>query len=519
MKKEDFASIPKIVFDVLRQRGIKGHEKIREFLNPEISCLADPFSITGMRRACEILEEAIYSKKRIFLYADGDVDGIAGAAILSRLFEFLNVSFDIKLTHRLEEYEIEPTFVDRIRRSGHQLLVTVDTGTTSTQLIEYCENIKFPLIILDHHRGCIKDDLNYVVVVNPSLRRDGCEFEFLTASGIVLKLIQSFKGLLPFFPEELFLTSVELAAIGTLGDYGLLIGDNRTIVKVGLDCFINTGIPGIEEFKKYFYVPKSYGDIESVTYYLNPRLNTPGRFGKPELTLKILTASSDENLQSVFEEIELLEREKRNVLRKLTGAIAKARIENPPFLIFEDVPASFAGTFATRISERFQLPSLVGIKKGNVIQGSARGFNRIDLYEYFYSYRDIFLSFGGHKNAVGFKIKTGLLKELKNIWEGLKMQNHLGGQTDGTIRIALEDLTIPAMRALQLLKPFGPGNPPVVFTSFPVSCVKITRHENDKTIAWVKQGARIFEARFSKKFEIPSRMLSITYTPILQKSG
>ncbi|MCM8788904.1 MAG: DHH family phosphoesterase [Candidatus Omnitrophica bacterium] len=519
MKTKDSSFIPSLIIDILHQRGIKGYEKVSEFLDPGISCLSDPFSIIEMHRACEIIEDAIYSKKKVFLYADGDVDGIAGAAIFSRMFESLNVSFDIKLTHRLEEYEIEPTFIDRIRRLGYELLVTIDTGTTSTKLIEYCENNKFPLIIFDHHRGYVRDDLKFVTVVNPSLDRGDRDFEFLTASGVALKLVQSLRGLLSFFPEEIFLPCVELAAIGTLGDYGLLIGDNRIIVKAGLDCFAYTGIFGFEEFRKYFYIPKKYKEIETVTHYLNPKLNTPGRFGKPELTLKILTAGRNENLQPVFEEIEALEKEKQNVLRKMTGAIAKAKLESPPFLIFEGIPASFSGTFAARISERFQLPSLVAIKNGDLIQGSARGFDKTDLYEFFDGCRDIFLTFGGHRNAVGFKIKSDFLKDLKGAWGRLKLQNYSGRGLTDKARIDFEALTISVMRALELLKPFGPGNPPVVFTSFPVGCLKITRYEANKTIAWVKQGDKMLEAHFPRKFRMPSRSLSITYTPVVRKSG
>lgn len=515
----DSINVLPVVLNVLIKRGIKEVGQISEFLNPKISTLSDPFFIVQMKKACEIIEDAIYLKKKIFLYADGDVDGVAGAAILSLVFRSLRVPFEIKLTHRLEDYEIEPDFVHRVQKLGYDLLIMIDTGTTSNRLIEYCEKTKFPLIIIDHHRALINCELKNVIIINPSLKRGDNHFESLTGSGLVFKLVQSLRGILSFFPEEIFISCIELATIGTLGDYGLLNGENRVIVKLGLKFFENTSIPGIEEFKKYFYVPKKTDEITPITHYLNPRLNTPGRFGKPELALKVLTASKDENIHGTLEEIDSLENKKRIILREMSGAITKIKITSPPFIIFDNIPVSFSGTFAARMSEKFQLPSLVAIKQRDIIQGSARSFDRLDIYEFFDKYRDLFISFGGHRNAVGFKMKEKFLGELKEVWKKLSLGNKPVNQIQDIYEINFEMLTIPVLEQLQLLRPFGPGNPPVVFKSFPVQCIKITRREKSKIIAWVKQRNKIFEARFPSNFKMPDNFLSIYYRPVLQKSG
>ncbi|HOK79288.1 MAG TPA: DHH family phosphoesterase [bacterium] len=512
-------NLPSFLFSILYQRGIKTQKQIQEFLNPHIYSLADPFSICDMEKACKILEQAIYSKKGIFLYADGDVDGIAGASMFVSLFKKMKISFDIKLTHRLEDYEIEPDFIDKLRALGYELLITIDTGTTSTELIEYCEQLNFPLIIIDHHKGKMSKNLKCVAIINPSLGRKDSDFDVLTASGLAFKMVQAFKGFSPFFPDEIFLPSIELATIGTLSDYGLLTGENRKIVKIGLNELENTSIPGIEIFREFFYMPGKNSDVESITHYLNPKLNTPGRFGRPELTLKVLTATREEEIQTVFEEIEFFEKEKQKILRRFLGTIEKLKNpEGPPFLIFENMPVSFSGTFAARISEKFQLPALVAIRHGNTLQGSARGYDRIDLYDFFKNFEDIFISFGGHRNAVGFKMKIDFLNELKHAWRQLKLHDISSNQAVKPLEVNFEILTISTFEVIQQLKPFGPGNPPVLFTSYPVECLKITRCMNNKTIAWVEQGNRMFEAHFSKGFRMPKGSISITYVPHLRKS-
>ncbi len=512
-------NISPVIFEILRSRGIRKREEIQKFLNPDISSFSNPFYICGMQTACELIENAICSKKKIFIYADGDMDGIAGAAMLSNIFNALKVSFDLKLTHRLENYEIEPEFVKKIRKMGYDLLITIDTGTTSSELIDYCEKTKFSLIVIDHHRGCVEDKLCNTVIINPSLQRGDGEFDMLTASGLVLKLVQGLRELFPFFPQDMFYPCIELGAMGTLNDYGLLTGENRSIVKIGLNHFENTGIPGIEKFKEFFYVPKKSDEIEPITHYLNPKLNTPGRFGKPELAFRVLTAGLDENIEPIFEEMKMFEREKQRIMRKLSSVVKYDNAGGLPMFIFENVPVSFSGTFAARISEKFQMPALVAIRQGEIIQGSARGFDRINLYDFFYQTRDIFISFGGHKNAVGFKMKSSNLMELKKLWNSIKIEKTRRSEPTEPVEINLGNLTIPLLENLQLLKPFGPGNPPVVFKSSDVECIKITRYQKNETVVWVKQNRCLFEAHFSEKFKMPSRPVTITYTPVLCRSG
>ncbi|MCM8758966.1 MAG: DHH family phosphoesterase [Candidatus Omnitrophica bacterium] len=513
-------SVSPIFYEILRKRGIKTTYDIERFLNPSVKDLRDPFSIVQMYEACKIIEQLIYKKGKAFIYADGDVDGITGAAMLVNLFKHVGVSFDVRVTHRLEDYEIEPSFVDKLKQFGYEILITIDTGTSSRGLIEYCEENNFPLIIIDHHRGDIEDDFNYVTILNPSLNREDKDMDFLTASGLVFKLVQSLRSTMPIFDEDEFLRYIELAAIGTLGDYGLLIDENRLIVKLGLNYLESTRIFGLEVLRKYFYIPRKSGDIEPITRYLNPKLNTPGRFGKPELAFKILTANKDDELFPIFQEIERMEKEKQNIFRKLNNAISKANMNEPIFAIFEGIPCSFSGPVAARLSERVHAPAMVGIRKGEIIQGSARGYDNTDLYEFFRNHKYLFLSFGGHKNAVGFKLNSCLIKELQSVWKEIKVNScKKKASSNDPIKVDFDTLTVPFIEALELLKPYGPGNPRVLFTTSNVQCLKITRYQQDKIVAWVKQNDKIFEAHFPKNFKMPSRLFSITFTPLAKKSN
>ncbi len=501
---------------ILKDIGIKNSDEAGSFLFPDISHLGDPFLLSGMEKACEIIKKTISNKEKIFIYADGDMDGISGAAILGNFFKIIGIDFDLKLTHRLEEYDIDETFMESILKMGFSLLFIVDSGTNSKDALQYCESHGLTTIVIDHHIFNQKYKFSHVHFINPYISEDNF-YTDITASGLTLKLIQALKIYLSFFPEECFIPSVELACLGTLNDYPPLKGENRTIVKIGLNLIADTNILGLKLFQEYFYVPQKIDEAETVTMFLNPRLNAPGRFGKPEISFKLLTSNDPNECKNALKEIDILSKEKQKILRDITSPKNKIYKDISSFSILHDIPVSFSGIIASRTAEKYQKPSFVGIVSDNVIQGSARGFNMVNLHTFFLKEKDIFLSFGGHKNAVGFKFKKKDVNKIKELWESMETEKNLK-KTNKIYDIPIEKLNIEFIKEVQLLKPFGKGHPEIFFRSEPVKIAKISRQEKGKSITWVQKNRSLFEAHFPGDMLLPDCEVSIIYSPKIKKT-
>lgn len=505
---------------ILKDTGINNEKETTEFLFPEISHFSDPFLIPGMEESCECLADAIFKKKKIFVYADGDIDGISGACILTGLLSRIEAAFDVRLTHRLEEYDIDRDFVEQIRKLGYELLIIIDTGTNSQEVLACCEKMGLSIIIIDHHLSLEKHNSPDIRLINPNVTgTDIPHLANLTAAGLVFKFIQALKGYLSFFPEGHLHKSIELAMLGTLSDYGVLSGENRSIVKLGLKSLQNPLTEGLKSFRQYFYMGRETDEIKSVTFYINPKLNTPGRFGKPEISFKLLTAFNQDECFDILSEIEQLEKQKQKILKKILSGISDVPLTKNPFVLFEDIPVSFSGLIASRLAEQTASPALAAIKTRDFIQGSARSFGRADLFSFFSGNKDLFMSFGGHRNAVGFKTGHKKLNELQQYWKTIKTQKKKPVQQK-ICDISLDNLTIDLIREFQLLKPFGQGNPEVLFRTDGVKLTGMCKQEKKKSVVWVRHNGQLFEAHFNENMkDLLNKEISIVFSPKIKKAG
>ncbi|MCL5408507.1 MAG: DHH family phosphoesterase [Candidatus Omnitrophica bacterium] len=503
--------------EILKDIGIKNTEESIPFLFPEISHLGDPFWLNGVETVCEIIKKTISNKEKVFIYADGDMDGIAGASILGNFFKIIGIDFDVKLTHRLEEYEIDEIFIENILKMGYSLLFIIDSGTNSKQALYYCESHNFTTIVIDHHIFNQKYKFSHVHFINPYVDEDNA-YSNMTSAGLTFKLLQALKIYLSFFPEECFFPSLELATLGTLNDYPVLRGENRIIIKIGLKHIVEgTNILGLKLFQQYFYVPQKSDEIETITFFFNPRLNAPGRFGKPEISFNLLISNNQDECEKALKEIENLSDRKQKMLKNVILKKDNIYENDPSFLIFQDIPASFSGIIASQTAAKYQKPSFVGIVSDDIIQGSARGFDEIDLHELFSKEKDIFLSFGGHKNAVGFKLRKKDINKVKKIWESLETREKKVPQKNKIYDMPIEKLDINFIQDLQLLKPFGRQHPEILFRSDSVQITKVVRKEKGKWVAWIKQNNFLFQAHFSNFKHLPNSDISIIYSPQIKK--
>ncbi len=506
---------------ILRERGIPEIEELR-FLRASLSDLSDPFEIPAMEEACYLLRNASSRNIPICIYADGDVDGISSAAMLARSLQRAGSLFDVRFTSRLESYEIDSSYIKNLKQKGFGLLVLLDTGTSSCEALETCQDISLPVILVDHHVPS-KPLPEKVVSLNPHAGHAPSRMKQLSSAGLSFLFVRALEGLLPAPAEKEDRAFLELAAMGTLNDYSSLTGDNRIIVKHGLRSLRFPSLPGLRLFRKSFYVPSHVDAVEPVTFFLNPKLNTPGRFGNPETSFSLLMLDDGEDGSEYIKTIERLEKEKSRLLKKATAAAERIDYRGkPPLAYVEGIPVSFSGTIAARLSDRAKLPAAAIIPDGDSFQGSARGHGLVDLFAHFSSNRDIFLSFGGHRNAVGFKLKQEKKVELEELWDSLEGSFFSPLPEPDPWDLSLEDLDTDFLHEFEMLKPFGSGNPEMLFTAGPVSVNATDRTVSGCSVGWVRQNKKssLFEALFPDRSRpVPSVISKLVYTPRTRSLG
>ncbi|MCM8804475.1 MAG: DHH family phosphoesterase [Candidatus Omnitrophica bacterium] len=500
-------NIPKFLREILYKKNIKNQREIQKFLYPTLNDLSQPNIIETIELASEEIIKSIEKKEKIFIYGDGDIDGIAGVFFILKFLQDKNVEFNYYLTSRFEDYEIEEELVDYFLKERYKLIILVDIGVSSYKFLKRCAENNLKVIVIDHHQTEIEYLPEKHIYIHPILSSKGIDF---SATGLSLKLFQDLVS--NYYPFSLS-DYICIAGLATLNENVKLTDDNRIFVKEMMKNLKNSKIKGLN-----FLVSKYLNDreikVEDIKIKINPKLNSPGRFGKPIVSLHLLLEEEEKEIENLLKEIEQLDRKRYQIIKKVTKSIEnKYGFENR-FIIFDDLPESLCGIISSRLVERFNLPFLVMSKKKDIIKGSGRAPDNFNLYENMKKIKDKFLSFGGHKNAIGFKFNVKDKEEIENYWKNLKIENLSKNQEYFDTILDIEDIKPEIFEYLNLLKPYGKGNNPPVFLSKNVLIKKIKKGNED--IYWAKKGNSIFECKVEKN-KLKEEIRDIFYTPEIKK--
>ncbi|MDD3726646.1 MAG: DHH family phosphoesterase, partial [Candidatus Ratteibacteria bacterium] len=281
--------IPPLVKKVLSARGYKTEKSMVDFLYNSTSSLSEPFSIPYLKEACYVLKNTISKKGKILVYGDGDTDGICASFLVLNLLETLGAHFSFRLTHRLDdEYEIEEHLIQELAEHGYSLLISVDCGISSYGALKKAKEYGIKVIVLDHHIGDMSKLTDYHIYINPWMKKKWPEgTENLSGAGIAYKFVEGMAILVPGLREEKANNFIELVAMSIISDSLTLTGENRILVKEGLRKIPFTPLKGLayliekQKIKEPVY-------IKDVAMKITPLINSPGRFGKPDVSLKLL---------------------------------------------------------------------------------------------------------------------------------------------------------------------------------------------------------------------------------------
>ena len=467
--------IPPLIAGLLAQRGVRSADEAQQFLSPQLAHLHSPYRMRGMRPAVERIRGAIAAKETILIYGDYDVDGTTAIVILKTAIERLGGVCDFHVPHRLREgYGMKDDVIERAAAAGVRLIISVDTGIRAFAAAQTARRVGVDLIVTDHHLPETAEGVpDTLAVLNPN--QSGCEYpcKALCGAGVAFKMVQA---LLEGTPDERLLPSfLKMVAIATVADAVPLTGENRVIVKLGLDGLRDPRNAGLKALIEVAALDVSKrvrtGDV---AFRLAPRINAAGRMDVAKDVIELFCCNHAERAREIALKLNQLNNDRQQEEKRIIQE-ASARIEGDPALrdaycMVVDGAGwhrGVVGIAATRIVEKYHRPALVVSIEGEEAHGSGRSIPSFHLLEALESCRGVFTRFGGHAHAVGFALPAARVAELRTTLDAfartrLSPADFLPElELDG--ELSLEDITPDFYESLRTLEPYGMDNPEPVF--------------------------------------------------------
>lgn len=462
LKKSDLSSL---CAEVLVSRGYDNMEMLVDFFNNDE--LSDPMLLKDMPEAVEVISQAIYNGELICVYGDYDCDGVTSTTILVKYLDFSGANVMYYIPHRDEGYGINKGAVDKLKEQGVSLIITVDNGISAIEEAKYIKELGIKLVITDHHQP--GDELpDACAVVNP--HREDCPspFKDLAGVGVAFKLCAALDGDYSIVLEQFS----DLVAVGTIADIVPLKGENRSLVKSGLQMIENSENYGLLYLLDKCGINKSNMTSTSVAFGIAPRINAAGRFGSAKTAVNALV-SEDESAKFDVDNLIMLNNQRKETELLILKDIFEYIDSNPDILNEKVLVISgkgwhhgVIGIVSSKIMELYGKPNfIISVDENGIGRGSARSFEGFNIYKCLKSCEDVLIKYGGHKCAGGLTIKADDIPEFVN-----RVSSFAGSceKLSGMVITAdkllrAKDFDIEMAESLKLLEPFGEGNKTPVF--------------------------------------------------------
>ncbi len=471
-------SFPVSLTAFLINRGLKSKEAIEDHLTPTLSRLTDPFLMKDMDRAVERLTRAVIKREKIGIFGDFDADGVTACALLSLFFQELGIETLHYIPHREKEgYGLNPRGIDWLVSKGCRLIVTVDCGITSIEEASYASSLGADVIITDHHQphGLLP---KVAACIDP--KRSDCVFPFKELSGVGVAFYLAWalrrnlhsRGFFRASPPNLK-KYLDLVAIGTVADMMPLYKENRILVLAGLQVISNSPRPGIKALMETTGLsgPVSCFDLG---FRIGPRLNAAGRVHHADVAFHLLVnqdySKTKELAQRLHEYNQERQKQERQLLSEVLELIS-TRGERAAYVLYgKGWRKGILGLVASKAIEHVNCPVILLAMEEDILAGSGRSPEDIDLFSAISSCHDLFIRFGGHRSAAGVKLSLEKIDEFIRRFERAVLRQISSRPQPVALKIdAKVDLaelaTRPYMQLLEQLEPFGPGYDAPLFSA------------------------------------------------------
>ncbi|MGE5571202.1 MAG: single-stranded-DNA-specific exonuclease RecJ [Rhodospirillales bacterium] len=465
---------------VLAVRGYDDPDAARRFLNPSLDDLHDPYLMLGMSAAVERLRSAIGKREKILLYGDYDADGTISVVILKKAIELAGGAAEHHIPNRLRDgYGVHPEVIEAAAAAGTKLIVSVDTGIRAAEAVCRARSLGIDVIVTDHHLP----DRNIppaLAVLNPNQPGCGYPDKNLCGAGVAFKLVQALLATLDWPAVKLRRITesfLKLVAIGTVADVVPLTGENRIIVKKGLEGLQSVRNPGLSALLSVAgFEPGSMPSAGQVAFRIAPRMNAAGRMADANDIVSLLLTDDHARARELAERLHSLNRERQEtesaIVREiLHECLAQPVTDEQAALVFcgRGWHRGVVGIVASRIVEKFHRPAFVlgEDPEQGIAQGSGRSIPNFHLLEALESMPELFLRYGGHRQAAGLSLAADRVDEFRrrlNVYAAARLTpEDFRPEIEVDSLLRLDEISERAVEDVLAMAPFGCGNPAPVF--------------------------------------------------------
>ncbi len=462
---------------LLVSRGITDELELEDFCFDSAELL-DPYELKDMGKAAERIKQAISKGEKIAVYGDYDADGVTATALLYLYFKSLGIKVTTYIPDRNSEgYGLNMKAIKSLCEEGIQLIITVDNGISAHKEAEYIKELGMDLVITDHHKATTVLP-EAVAVVNPHRLDCPSTYKEYCGVGVAFKLICALSDR---DAEELLREYADIVAVGTIGDVMPLIGENRKIVKAGLELINQGGNVGITALREVGGMKDKYLSSTSVAFSIVPRINAIGRMSHASKALEVLIGEDKNETRKKALEIDSSNAERQEKEREILAEVQRQIDEKPDILnervlIFsgKNWHGGVIGIVAARLVGKYGKPCFVITDDGENAKGSARSIDGFSLYDAVSSASELLEHWGGHVLAAGFGMKSENCENFRQAILDYARSVEMPFQQniiDCKLRAAAVDADI--LPLIESLEPFGAGNPQPVFGLYGMEIVNV----------------------------------------------
>lgn len=502
----DSLNISSVLASILIHRGVTNFFEAKTYFRPSLESLHDPFLMDGMHDAALRVIKALTNNEKICVYGDYDVDGTCSAALMYLFLKELGAQVETYIPNRLTEgYGMSNQSIDIINDHGVKLIISVDCGITAVEEIEHANSHGIDTIVCDHHQP--KDVLPKAYAILDPIK-PGCNYPFkhLSGAGVALKL--AIAVAISIGKKDMPYQYLDLVALAGAADIVPLVGENRILVREGLEQINHNPRPGIAALIRSARMEPGNLSAGQVVFTIAPRVNAVGRLGDAHRAVELFTTDDPQKAAELARVLEEENTERRKI-DEMTFSHAMTLLEetvdmdNDPAIVlhYEDWHPGVIGIVASRMVEKFHRPAIMLTTIDGVAKGSARSVPGFNIYEALQNCDDLLVQFGGHEAAAGLAVELNKLDAFKKKFLTVLKNCMTKEQTAQEIiidaKINLSEISPKFIRILDQFAPFGPGNMRPVFLSENVSIAQTPRivGTNHMVTSFKQNGSdKIFDA-------------------------
>jgi len=479
MSLQKEVGLPLPVVMALIGRGFDDCAAIKQYLNPRLSEMSDPFLLPDMMKAVDRIWRAIRDKENILVHGDFDADGVTSTALMLKVIRGLGGSVSAFLPNRVVDgYGLSRKSLERCLSGGRiDLIITVDCGTNALPALQYAASCGVDVVVTDHHEISGPSEPS-IAVVNPKAGHNPAVSP-LAGVGVAFKVCHALvkygnsQGSKICSAIDLR-AYLDIVATGTVADVVPLTGENRIIVKHGLGVMNKSPNQGLKALITEAGL-KAAVDSYHIGFILGPRLNAPGRMGSAEPALELLMDESDERVSALARQLDGInyarKKEEQLIVDEAVAEIDQSFNESNSFGLVTGKRGwhiGIIGIVASSLCGKYGCPAaVIGFNEQGIGRGSCRSVDALDVVEVLRGCSDLLLNYGGHRMAAGFSIEERNLDDFKHRFNCL-CGDILGETASDKVKhfdawLDLRAIDRPLIEAVNMLKPFGLGNPAPVW--------------------------------------------------------